>query len=269
MNRSSGAAATASSASTPSPAAAEGHRAIRHRPVASAERRHRTRALLPALPRWGAVLAVGAHPDDESFGMGAVLAAFADAGARIVVLSFTHGEASTLHGVLGDLASVREAELTAAGRVLGVARSALLDYPDGRLAEQSLPELIVHVREMTTSEGVDGLLAFDEGGITSHPDHRTATEAALAAADQVHLPVLGWAIPLRVAGRLNAEFGTAFVGREDSDLDVGLAVDRGRQLRAIAEHRSQSAANPVLWRRLELLGDREWLRWLRPRAPSG
>jgi LmbE family N-acetylglucosaminyl deacetylase len=230
--------------------------------------RQPTRGLLAALPRWRAVLAVGAHPDDESFGMGAVLAAFADAGSRIAVLSFTHGEASTLHGVLGDLASVREAELTAAGRVLGVARSALLDYPDGRLAEQSLPELIVHVREMTTSEGVDGLLAFDEGGITSHPDHRTATEAALAAADQVHLPVLGWAIPMRVAGRLNAEFGTAFVGREDSDLDVGLAVDRDRQLRAIAEHRSQSTANPVLWRRLELLGDREWLRWLRPSATS-
>jgi LmbE family N-acetylglucosaminyl deacetylase len=210
------------------------------------------------------MLAVGAHPDDESFGMGAVLAAFAQAETRITVLSFTRGEASTLHDGDGDLASIRAVEFTAAGRVLGVEGSELLAYPDGELAEQSLEELAKCVHDTAELVTADGLLVFDVGGITGHPDHRRATEAALVAADRIRLPVLAWAIPVSVASRLNTEFGTAFVGCSDRDLDIVLRVDRARQRRAIAEHRSQSASNPVLWRRLELLGDREWLRWLQP-----
>jgi N-acetylglucosamine malate deacetylase 2 len=222
-----------------------------------------TENILTDLPRWGALLAVGAHPDDESFGMGAVLALFADAGTRIAVLSFTHGEASTLRGVAGELAHIRAGELVAAGEVLCVNRSELLDYPDGGLTEQPLEELVEHVRDQVEAVRANGLLVFDEGGITGHPDHQRATEAALAAADRVALPVLAWAIPLSVASRLNTEFGTAFVGRAGGDLDIVVRVERARQRRAIAQHRSQSAGNPVLWRRIELLGDHEWLRWLR------
>ena len=47
------------------------------------------------LPPWRSVLAVVAHPDDESFALGAVLAGFADAGAAVALLCFTHGESST------------------------------------------------------------------------------------------------------------------------------------------------------------------------------
>lgn len=221
-----------------------------------------TENIQTALPRWAAVLAIGAHPDDESFGLGAVLTMFADAGTRIGVLSFTHGEASTLGGVAGDLASLRAGELAAASGVLGVERSELLAYPDGALAEQPLEELAEHVGDQARTVRADGLLVFDRGGITGHPDHERATEAALAAADSVGVPVLAWAIPVSVASRLNAEFGTTFVGRADSALDIVLRVNRNRQRRAIAQHRSQSTANPVLRRRLELLGNREWLRWL-------
>ena len=53
------------------------------------------------------ILAVVAHPDDESFGLGALLARAAAAGARVGVLCLTHGEASTLHGVDGDLREIR------------------------------------------------------------------------------------------------------------------------------------------------------------------
>lgn len=218
------------------------------------------------LPRWAAVLVAGAHPDDESFGMGAVLAAFADAGSRIALISFTHGEASTLQGMVGNLAQVRDAELSAACHALGVERCELLDYADGRLAEQPDHQLAAHVREMAEAVGADGLLVFDEGGITGHPDHRAATQAALAAADDLGLPVLAWAMPLAVASQLNVDFGTTFVGRAPDELDIDMAVDRTRQMRAISAHQSQSTANPVLWRRLELFGDREYLRWLRPDA---
>ena len=55
------------------------------------------------LPTWASVLAVVAHPDDESFGLGAVIDAFRRQGTVVTVLCFTQGEASTVHGVPGDL----------------------------------------------------------------------------------------------------------------------------------------------------------------------
>lgn len=212
-------------------------------------------------PAWR-LLAVTAHPDDESFGLGSVVTAFAARGASVSVLCFTHGERSTLGADVADLAARRSGELSAAARALGIEDIALLTYPDGRLAEVSMDELIGYVLQRAAD--ADALLVFDEGGVTGHPDHCGATDAALAAADVLDLPVLAWSIPRAVADGLNAEFGTCFVGRTEDELDMVMEVDRTRQLEAIACHRSQSADNPVLWRRLSLLGDREWLRCLRP-----
>jgi hypothetical protein len=67
-----------------------------------------------------------------------------------------------------------------------------------------------------------------------------------------------------VTRTLNAEFGTAFIGRANRELDLSIEVDRGHQYQAIACHASKSLDNPVLWRRLKLQGDQEAFRWLRP-----
>jgi hypothetical protein len=71
-----------------------------------------------------------------------------------------------------------------------------------------------------------------------------------------------WALPERVTRTLNAEFGTAFIGRANRELDLSIEVDRGHQYQAIACHASKSLDNPVLWRRLKLQGDQEAFRWL-------
>jgi LmbE family N-acetylglucosaminyl deacetylase len=212
------------------------------------------------------VIAVVAHPDDESFGLGAVLAELVATGARTAVLCFSHGEASTLHGTAGELSLLRPEELRAASAVLGLSRVDLHDYPDGRLTDVALDELTGHVSRLIAEERPSHLLVFDAGGVTGHPDHDRATEAALAGARAAGLPVLAWALPVAVARRLNAELGTAFTGRDPAALDIALTVSRYRQWRAIACHRSQSAYNPVLRRRLELLGDREYLRLIHPPA---
>ncbi len=216
------------------------------------------------------VLAVVAHPDDESFGLGAVLSYLTSTGTRCAVLCFTRGEASTLRGAgeipAADLAAVRSAEFAAAARVLGLSGAELLSYPDAGLGLVPLEELAGLVRQAARQVDATHLLAFDADGVTGHPDHARATEAALAVAAELGLPVLGWALPQRVAGQLNAEFGTAFTGHADPVMALRLAVDRHPQRRAIACHHSQSAANPVLWRRLELLGEAEYLRILRAGA---
>ena len=75
------------------------------------------------------VLAVVAHPDDESFGLGALLSEASGAGSRAGVLCLTHGEASTLHGRDGDLRTIREGELRAAAARLGRRRARRLTMP--------------------------------------------------------------------------------------------------------------------------------------------
>ncbi|WIY06609.1 PIG-L deacetylase family protein [Amycolatopsis mongoliensis] len=215
-----------------------------------------------ALPRLERVLAVVAHPDDESFGLGALLDTFARGGANVSVLCFTHGEASTLHGRPGELAVVRAAELTSAAEVLGVSSTTLLDHPDSGLASVAVADLVTDIADAAARAGPTQLITFDLGGVTGHPDHIRATEAALGAATALGIPVLGWAVPEGVATRLNTEFGTAFAGRRPDEIDWTVPVDRTRQQKAIAAHASQSADNPVLRRRLRLLGDTEYLRRL-------
>lgn len=213
-------------------------------------------------PPFQSALAVCAHPDDESFGLGAVLSTLADAGTRVSVLCFTRGEASTLHQEDEDLAAVRSRELVAAARSLGIAQTELLDYPDGGLDAQPLDELAGHVVQIAGMIDADVLVTFDRGGITGHPDHEQATQASLVAARMLEVDVLAWAVPETVADTLNREFGATFVGRLNDECDILMTVDRAKQFAAIADHRSQSSANPVLWRRLDLLGDHEHLRYL-------
>jgi|GEM_PF-121012 len=215
------------------------------------------------LPEWTSVLAVVAHPDDESFGLGAILDAFTRAGARVEVLCLTHGEASTLHGAAGELASVREAELDVAAGLLGVDHTTLLHFPDGDLGAVGDSRLAEDVVAAAESCGADGLVVFDSAGVTGHPDHVAATSAALAAAEVLHLPVLAWTLPEAVSAQLNQELGTSFAGHRDEEIDLRVSVDRARQLLASRAHVSQALPDSVLWRRLELLADTESLRWLR------
>lgn len=214
------------------------------------------------LPGWRSVLAVVAHPDDESFGLGAILSAFADQGAELAVLCLTRGEASTLHGVVGDLREIRADELAAAAEALGVSAVQLLGYPDGHLADTRVDDLAMRLIEFDERFGAEGLLVFDPSGITGHPDHRQATAAARAAATKLGLPVLGWTLPASVVDTLNGEYRTSFVGHRGSDIDLVVPVDRARQYRAVRQHPSQALPSSVLWRRLELLGPFEYLRWL-------
>jgi N-acetylglucosamine malate deacetylase 2 len=208
------------------------------------------------------VLAVVAHPDDESFALGALLDRLVSGGVPVSVLCFTRGEASTLHDRGGELASIRSAELRAAASVLGVESVELLDYPDGGLSEIPPDDMAGHVRRLVAEQDPSHLLVFDAGGVTGHADHQQATLAALAAARSTSRTVLAWALPESVADRLNHQFGAAFAGRRPDEIGVRLSVSRARQHRAIASHRSQSLDNPVLRRRLELLGDSEHLRVL-------
>ena len=215
-----------------------------------------------ALPTWKSVLVIVAHPDDESFGLGAVLSTFIESGTSVSVLCFTRGEASTLHGVLGNLSTIRVEELQSAARELGIADVHLKAFRDGGLEEIDVDRLADEARDIAAANKLDGILAFDSSGVTGHHDHIRATAVALRVATELQVGLLGWTIPTSVAQILNEEFGSTFAGHTDEEIDIEITVDRSRQRRAIDCHPSQALPGSLLWRRLELLSDHENLRWL-------
>lgn len=217
-------------------------------------------SIAASLPAWSRVLAVVAHPDDESFGLGAILARFAAQGSEVGVLCFTRGEASSLGSeATADLASTRATEFAAAADELGVAQGELLDFPDGSLTGVAGHVLTANVLVAMSRAQPDGIITFDTTGVTGHPDHSAAAAAAITAAATCDLPVLGWTLPADVAGELARGTGSSFKGRPAHDIDYVIEVARERQLAAIAAHTSQAVAGSAVWRRLELLGNNEYL----------
>jgi LmbE family N-acetylglucosaminyl deacetylase len=218
------------------------------------------------LPAWAKVLVVVAHPDDETFGLGAIISQMTAAAAAVHILCYTHGEASTLNQNQADLDTEREAELRQASAQLAVASLTLLGYPDGGLAAVTPVALAAHAVGLANRHRPDGLLVFDDTGVTSHPDHQAATRAAVLAATATGLPALAWALPNAIADRLRAETGQPFTGQPPGRLDLCVRVDRTSQRRAALTHASQISPSAIIWRRWQLQGDHEHLRWLLPPA---
>ena len=77
---------------------------------------------------------VGAHPDDETFGIGATLAQYAASGVKVYYVCATRGEVGTIDPDQMDgyvsVADVRWAELQRAGQVLGLTDIIHLGYRD-------------------------------------------------------------------------------------------------------------------------------------------
>ena len=141
-------------------------------------------------------MAVLAHPDDESLGLGGALARYAAEGVATTVLTATLGERgrfrgepreSPLHPGADELARIREAELRAATRALGAGEPILLRYRDGALSEADPREAIGRIAHHLRSVRPHVVLTFAPDGAYGHPDHiaisQLATAAIVAAAD--------------------------------------------------------------------------------------
>ena len=166
--------------------------------------------VVEGLPPWRSVLAVVAHPDDESFGLGAVIDEFVRVrcgGRRCSASPAVRRPRST--GSTARLSEVRAAELADAAQVLGISSVRLLSYPDGSLAEIPVDELVDRILEAVDRTQAEGLLVFDPSGVTGHPDHVHATTVAARAAERRGLGVLAWTLPNPVPSQLESEFGAA------------------------------------------------------------
>jgi LmbE family N-acetylglucosaminyl deacetylase len=142
------------------------------------------------------LLAVLAHPDDESLGVGGTLAKYAAEGVDVFLLTATRGEAGRFRGHASDdeqhpgrvaLAEIREAELRAAAAVLGVRDLVVLDYPDLHLDRADSREIVQRIAMHLRLVRPDVVVTFGPDGAYGHPDHiaisQFTTAAIVAAAD--------------------------------------------------------------------------------------
>lgn len=217
------------------------------------------------------LMCILAHPDDESLGTGGILARYSAEGVSTYLVTATRGE----RGWFGrpddypgpqQLGKIREAELGAAARVLGVSDVTLLDYLDGDLdqadPQEVISELVFHIRRIRPQV----IVTFDPSGYYGHPDHiaiaQFTTAAALAAADpefdaaspvRAHrISKLYYLIPLeRALEAYQAAFGDLVMSIDgverravgwaewSATTEIDTAMVWQRVWRAVACHRSQ------------------------------
>ena len=228
------------------------------------------------------VLGVFAHPDDESLACGGTLARLADAGARVVLLCASHGEAGSCSDPLlvpdGDLGCVRVRELRDAAAILGVAEVVVLDHADGDLRWIDVPEL--HAEIVMTIERCrpDAVITFAEDGLYWHLDHIGIHERTYTAVLSLGsaAPALYYVTIQHGAMQAVIEAARAKGGAQADSSFWGIAADVfgadatppgfvvdvrdwvPRKLAALRCHRTQMGpGNPIAW-----IDDDEARRWL-------
>ncbi len=143
------------------------------------------------------LLAVLAHPDDETFGTGGTLALYARRGVNVHLVCATRGEAGDVTPELlegfDSIAQRREHELHCAAEVLGLAGVHFLDYrdsgmpgsPDNRhpraLAAAPVDEVAAKVAHIIRELHPQVVLTFDPIGGYKHPDHIASHQATVKA----------------------------------------------------------------------------------------
>jgi LmbE family N-acetylglucosaminyl deacetylase len=212
------------------------------------------------------LMVLAPHPDDETFGCGALVARARANRDPVTIVVATDGRHSTSSAVLSpdELAALRARELRMACRSLGVPDTDVvtLGWEDGTLARYT-PGLAIRFGELIARRRPEVVLvpcARDE-----HPDHRAVHEAAVWAVRAYAGPCLLVAYPIWAWAHgpwfLDAARSPAWFGRVGWSvrqvvaggwLRVGcgpyLAAKRG----AVAAYESQTAnlTGEETWRRL-------------------
>lgn len=204
----------------------------------------------------GTILGIWAHPDDEAYLSGGLMALARDNGQRVVCVTATRGELGTPDPVVWPpdrLAAERTRELERCLSVLGVREHHWLGYRDGGCAGADRDAAVAQLSAVLDDVRPDTVLTFGPDGITGHPDHRTVSAWAGAAFDRAAPPgarLLHSAVTEQRAARwatLTARLGVYEPGyplpTPDERLAVSVALPRDvavRKVRALAAQATQT-----------------------------
>jgi LmbE family N-acetylglucosaminyl deacetylase len=220
----------------------------------------------------GTILGVWAHPDDEAYLSGGLMALARDAGASVACVTATRGELGTPDPVSWPpdrLAAVRVTELARSLRILGVTEHEWLGYPDGGCATVPPKEAIARLCDVVDRVRPDTVVTFGPDGYTGHPDHQTVSawaRAAFSRAAPAGARLLQAAVTHRWARAWSAVHRELDVFQrgypstvDDGRIAVDLVLDDStldRKVRALAAQASQTSG---LIARLGLPRYRRWV----------
>lgn len=134
----------------------------------------------------GTILGVWAHPDDEAYLSGGLMAMARDVGSRVVCVTATRGELGTPDPDTWPpqrLAVERTGELARCLEILGVTEHHWLGYRDGECPQVDPSEAVARLCELIEEVRPDSVLTFGPDGITGHPDHQTISAWTTKAFD--------------------------------------------------------------------------------------
>ncbi len=207
------------------------------------------------------LLAVVAHPDDETFGMGGTLALYSSRGVEVHLICATRGEAGEVEeeklAGFASIGALREHELQCAAQTLGIHQVHFLDYRDSgmqgsadnrhpqALINAPMEKLTVKINQLMQLIKPQVVLTFDPMGGYLHPDHvfihHATTRAFLSAVmTQKKSPISSFFVPqklyyhifprrfMRWAVKIMPIFGQDarhFGKNKDIDLTAMLATD--------------------------------------------
>jgi N-acetylglucosamine malate deacetylase 2 len=226
------------------------------------------------------ILAVSAHPDDETLFAGATLAMWSDQGHDVYILETTRGEG----GEAGDpplaapetLGVVRENEARAASAALGVKDIFFLPFVDPKMEiggtarpiDVSLETFSKAVGEYIASLAPDLVLTHGTNGEYGHPQHVYTNRAVIHALQNSRgtIAVLTWQAwyePSRYARILNVA--------DRADFVCNMAPWRETKVTAALCHKTQHAMflrNSGLARVGDMIWDTESFRLLKGSLPE-
>jgi LmbE family N-acetylglucosaminyl deacetylase len=143
-----------------------------------------TEAAVTEVGDLGTVLGVWAHPGDETFLSGGLMAMAREAGRRVVCVTATLGERGTSdprRWPASRLASVRAHKIRASLAALGVSEHPLLDIPDGTCAVQPRDPAVRRLVRIIDDVAPDTIVTFGPDGLTGHADHQAVSAWAAAS----------------------------------------------------------------------------------------
>jgi LmbE family N-acetylglucosaminyl deacetylase len=130
----------------------------------------------------GRLVGVWAHPDDECYLVGGLMAALVARGQAVTSVSATAGEAGG--GPPAEVGRRRRRELAQALAVLGVDDHVVLGFADGGCAAVPVDEAVARLVTVLERTRPDTVVTFGPDGVTGHADHRAVSrwvDAAVAA----------------------------------------------------------------------------------------
>lgn len=201
------------------------------------------------------VLGIWAHPDDEAFVSGGLMADAVRRGDRVVCLHMTRGEAGLYYRQPCSpeaLGPIRQQELENSLARLGVTELRFLGYPDGRLPRVAGSDVVGRIHDALVEIGPDTVVTFGDDGFTGHPDHKCLSAWVTTAVRLWNKPrarVLHATVPSHwkssIVPRLN-EFDFFWPGSPSTygARDFALRLDEeviDAKVEALREHASQMA----------------------------